>query len=610
MTHIAVDFETTWDAILSVTRYGPRCYTHHPGVEIYMASVSDGEQTAVEHPRDIAWDSILGQDWVSHNAGFDMACYDRLVRNGEAPERPTDHRWHCTANLAAYLRAPRNLAGACKELLGLHVSKDVRAKTKGLTPQQMAAKAATDPKFHDFYEEVREYAAHDAELCWQLWSQFNHLWPAWEQELSHQTYRLCRQGLPVDITILSGYVDQLKTKIFEARKQLPWLEIDPDEGVALSHKALALECRKAQIPCPKSLAEDSEECQRWEEQYGDQYVWVGAMRDVRKSTTLLRKLESLERRTCDDTFYFGLKYGGAHTMRFSGDAGFNVQNFPKEPRHGVDLRALIRAPEGKMLLIMDLAQIEARVLPWIVGDEKTMKLIRSGISVYEAYARLYHGWTGGVLKKENPQLYALYKAEVLGLGFGCGHVKFRDYAKNSHGIDLPLLRTKQIVQHYRRSNPLVPKLWTQLNNAFRASIGGNYEMELPSGRVMTYFDVQHCKRARKKFGPPSKTESTRESFEMAAAARVARGDRLRFLYGGLLCENLVQATARDVFAHGLLNLEAMGAKILFHVHDEVVLEVDAGADPTPYEEALCDAPEWADGLPVGAESTLSKIYMK
>lgn len=593
--HLAIDFESTWDDAHSVTRYGPRCYANHPDVEIYLVALTDGEQLVVHHPSCIDWPGLLSYHWVSHNAGFDQACYQRLVRDGIAPQLPADHIWDCSLNLAAYLRAPRSLAGACKVLLDLEVSKDVRKKTKGLTPADMRNRTATDPKYPSFYEEVCDYAGHDAQLCWKLWENFNHNWPEHERELSRQTYRLCQQGLPVDISTLEGCQQTLKQKIFDARKQLPWLELDPDDGIALSHKSLAIQCRENGIPCPKSMAEDSEDCQKWEEEYGSTYPWVGAMRDVRKSTTLLRKLESLERRTCNGTFYFGLKYAGAHTMRFSGDAGFNIQNMPQKAMHGIDLRALIRAPKGKKLLIMDLAQIEARVLPWIIGDEKTMALIHKGISVYEAYARIYHGWTGGELKKENPEKYTLMKTEVLGLGFGCGHVKYQAFAK-LFGVDMDLLKANRIVTQFRQNNPRITALWRTLDNQFKRSVGGNFEMELPSGRMMTYFDVQENKC---KGGEGN-----------SIAARVIRGEPLRFLYGGLLCENLVQATARDIFVQGLLNLDRMGAKILFHVHDEVVLEVDEESDPEPYEKALCDAPSWAAGLPIGAESILSDVYTK
>ena len=45
-------------------------------------------------------------------------------------------------------------------------------------------------------------------------------------------------------------------------------------------------------------------------------------------------------------------------------------------------------------------------------------------------------------------------------------------------------------------------------------------------------------------------------------------------YGGKLVENIVQAVARDCLATAMLSLDNAGYEIVFHIHDEVVIEVD------------------------------------
>jgi DNA polymerase len=81
-------------------------------------------------------------------------------------------------------------------------------------------------------------------------------------------------------------------------------------------------------------------------------------------------------------------------------------------------------------------------------------------------------------------------------------------------------------------------------------------------------------------------------------------------YGGLLTENLVQAIARDVFAHGVLTLEAAGYQVLFHVHDEAIVDCPLDADPAEIMRLLCTVPEWCKSLPVASECEESAHYKK
>jgi DNA polymerase len=81
-----------------------------------------------------------------------------------------------------------------------------------------------------------------------------------------------------------------------------------------------------------------------------------------------------------------LKYGGAHTMRWTGGGGLNLQNLHKEAWQGIYLRSLLVPEPGKKFVICDLSQIEPRILAWMVGDEALLDLLRQGFGVYEAMA--------------------------------------------------------------------------------------------------------------------------------------------------------------------------------------------------------------------------------
>jgi DNA polymerase len=81
-------------------------------------------------------------------------------------------------------------------------------------------------------------------------------------------------------------------------------------------------------------------------------------------------------------------------------------------------------------------------------------------------------------------------------------------------------------------------------------------------------------------------------------------------WGGKLCENLVQATARDVFGECLLRLEDAGLDILAHVHDEVILEVDKDVTCDDVNRLMAVTPEWLEGCPIEAESQDAECYKK
>ncbi len=206
------------------------------------------------------------------------------------------------------------------------------------------------------------------------------------------------------------------------------------------------------------------------------------------------------------------------------------------------------------------------------------------------------GWDGGPLKDERADLYALAKARCLGLGYGCGRSKFQLVAKLMANIDLSPEVAAATVDSYRESNPLICDLWARLNSDLKLSANRheNFRMLLPSGRHLEYFNPHFEGRDLK--------------------AQVERGGTFYKFWGGVLAENLCQAFARDVFAHGLLLAEEKNlARLSFHVHDEGIWLGDiSGSDETlrGIESCLSAAPPWAEDLPLGAEGIISEYYRK
>jgi DNA polymerase len=404
----------------------------------------------------------------------------------------------------------------------------------------------------------------------------------------------------------------LKHSIWLAGDSIPW----EWGGVKQNKTPLSLDkareqCRKDGIPAPTTFREDSEESTEWEEKYSAQYPWITAIRHWRKANRLLRLLTSLQTRTRPDgTFPYLIKYFGAHTGRFSGGDGVNMQNLPKYPfdqsailegedesfLREIEVRPMFVSAPGKQLVIADLSQIEARVLLHLAGDKRQLEAIRNGFNVYEAHARTTMGWEGGPLKAERPDLYALAKARCLGLGYGCGRAKFQLVAKLMANVILTSEEAANTVDAYRESNPLICQFWGTLNSGLRAAAVRNepFKLMLPSGRSLEYFKAHFEGRDLK--------------------AQVERGGTFYKFWGGVLVENVTQAVARDVFVNSLLLAEEKGvADLAFHVHDEGIWMADSeGANEALHEveQCLSQPPPWAEDLPLGAEGVVSPFYRK
>jgi hypothetical protein len=160
------------------------------------------------------------------------------------------------------------------------VDKDPREKMKGKHYAELG----------DAQQAVMvKYAAVDAVNCHRLWVEHEAKWPEPERRISRLNRECGVRGVAIDVPKLLRYIEALKQVIWEAGRKIPW-EWDK---TPLSHNALRLECRKAGIPAPASLAADDPGCVQWEDDYGGQFPWVAAMRDWRRLDRLNRTIGTL-----------------------------------------------------------------------------------------------------------------------------------------------------------------------------------------------------------------------------------------------------------------------------------------------------------------------------
>lgn len=594
----AIDFETYYDDEISIIPLGIHHYLQK--TDIYLVSIAtDTGIKYVGHPKGFDWSQIAGPDWtwLSHNAQFDLPVFQRIqeLEVGNTCEVRELAAWHDTADLTAYLSLPRSLKEASKHLLNQEISKDTRDKMKG---QQWEAMSP------EFRAEVELYALKDAENCLEIWLRHGNLWPERERKISQKTREMALRGVPLDIAGLKNDIDKLTLDLWELRQAIPWKD-EPHRDSAKARKgetvallspiALREECAKNGLTAPTSFAQDDPEAEEFFNKYSEKYPWVRAVRDYRKAGKHCSTLKTmLQRADSQGNMAYGLKYFGAHTGRDSGDSGLNMQNLPKGVVSGVDIRAKIKAPEGYTLAIVDLSQIEPRCLHWLAEDEKTLQYIREIPDLYEAQARAWGIWDGeGSMKKVAPDIRHMMKQLALGLGYGMGAKKFADVA----GVDSA--EALRLTALYRSKNPKVTQLWKKLEKPmFETALDPDdktYEVHLPSGRKLRYRGVTATGGSLQAFIPRGRSMM-----------------QLKF-WGGVICENLVQGTARDVFMEQCLRIEEAGIPVIMRVHDEAVClvpEESAQERLNQIISIMSTAPEWAPGLPLAAEGGLSKTYKK
>jgi DNA polymerase len=276
------------------------------------------------------------------------------------------------------------------------------------------------------------------------------------------------------------------------------------------------------------------------------------------------------------------------------------------------LRPAIVAPKGKVLVVADWAGIEARVNPWAsncrAGIAK-LELFERGEDVYKVNAAATFHVPYEQIDKEQRQIG---KVQELACGFAGGVGAFAAMGR-AYGVHLPESDARRMVDGWRRANPWAVPYWQDLEEAYTRAMR-NKGHEFRAGRVVYLFDGLHLWYAlpsgRVLCYPSARLEADGVTYAKAAwkpTADAKEWPRAR-LWKGLACENITQAIANDLLRHTLRQVDAV-----LHVHDEIVLEVDATAADSAMEqlaEMMKTPPEWAKGLPLDVEVKKMPRYGK
>jgi DNA polymerase len=297
--------------------------------------------------------------------------------------------------------------------------------------------------------------------------------------------------------------------------------------------------------------------------------------------------------------------------------------------------ALIAAPV-KRFVWSDYSAIEARATPWLAaspGAEKVLDIFRAN-DADPTRPDPYTVAAADILRKD---LNAITKAErgigkvaILSCGFG-GSVGALSRMALAYRIHLEPEEARRIVDTWRTANPWAREFWNALWDAamhawelpgtittagrvafvYREDyLGGALFVALPSGRLLTYprprwrdVDVLDGR------GEPTGEKRTELSFRRAHGRAK--------LWHGTFCENATQGCAADILRTTVTRIETDPAlawmPIRLHTHDEIVVEVDedrAEEAKAILRREMLSLPDWAEGLPLAAETSTCRYYSK
>ena len=581
---------------------------------------------------------------VAHNATFERTCIGAMLDQQLDPEQ-----WECTMVQCARCGLPMSLGEAAKAL-GLENQKMTEGKKLikqfctyhdapgGLFGAQGGPmKPTDDPKG---WETFKEYCRMDVEVEREIDKALSWLEPTeTEKELYAIDQEINDYGVKVDLELVDNAVriDNIYKARLNAEAQRITGLSNPNSAAQLKgwiteRTGLELDTlRKSDIPDIKSSAQDDTI---------DRILNIRA--EVNKTSN--KKYYTMQQCVCRDSRIRGLlQLHGTRTGRWAGKL-VQMQNLPQNHINDIDLaRELLKegdldtmelcygnvadtlsqlirtafvAPEGRTFAVCDFSAIEARVLAWLAGEEWVLEVFRGHGKIYEATAAQMYGVPIEEITKADPRRQK-GKIAVLALGYQGAVGALESMAKNYH-MSLSKKDMATIVEDWRNANPHIVKLWTKLEKAAQRCVatcipqqtaGLTFNMQnktmtvqLPSGRLLSYY---HMTAGVNRWGKPS--------LKFLGVDPETKKWGWIETYGGKLTENIIQAIARDCLAHTIISLYEKNYEIVFHVHDEVICEVEATKAKehlTAIQDIFADTPAWADGLPLKGAGYITPYYLK
>lgn len=578
-------------------------------------------------------DALTDPDVIkySHNAAFERALLQATLGVYCDPRQ-----WRCTAVWARYLSLPASLGPLAKEL--------------GIAEQKMEAGKQLIDKFckqdpdgpapgNDIdWQTFIEYCRRDVEAERAVAAKLaRYPVPVSEWRLWCLDQHVNDRGLPIDVPLVRA-----GARMVEQHLERQAAKARDITGLANPNsRAQLLGWLKERGIEPDDLTADTVADLR----NGDHPEDVAALLECRAqmAAASLAKFEAFDRAEIDGrvkgAFLF---YGAARTGRWAGRIvqphnlgrlGFDNERDVRTARNVISggslddlellfgdardalsrmVRACVAAPAGKKLVVADYSSIESVMLAWACRSSYLLDLFRQGRDPYKDFATsLFNVPYDAVTKAQRN----LAKPAVLGGGYGLSGKGLQSYAEG-FGLTLTAEEAQRHIDTFRARYADIPRFWSEIDDAVTAAIrerqtvtvgafrfrpDGKYLfIDLPAGRALAYYKPRI---EPNKFG---RLAVSYEGSEPGKSPRVST-------HSGLWVENLVQAIARDVLAHGLLLTFAdPRLEIVAHVHDEILCladQDDAGALQR-LESYMHQAPAWCPDAPIRAEGWQGAYYRK
>lgn len=640
MDMVTLDFETFWSTQHSLRRMTAIEYVMHEKTQIISCSfkVNDGETFVLFGDESIrSW--LRAQRWsetavLAHNT----AEFDALVLAWRFGIRP--RLWLDTAAMARPLFAKTtgvSLKALCKHL-GIGIKDNTAlVDTKGkrledFTPQDLA--------------HMKVYNRDDTELCYALFKKLRSLASRDELWLIDATIRMMTElKFDADIALLEAAqsverdrklkdlltvaqaIDATVTDVARIEESLRSVLAS---AAKFSQLLTALGVEVPMKPSPTNPANRIPALAKTDDamvalvEHPDEVVAAAAqarlsVRSTIVETRLQRFVDAA--RSCGGKMPVALRYCGADTTgRWSGIMSMNMQNMPRinwdnarDPANA--LRNSLRAPEGHRIIVADLSGIEMRVNMFLWKVPYAMEMLSADPENADLYKQLAADEFGVPYDEVTDPQRRAGKAQILGCGFGLGSAeKFVGVAQQMAGIQLTLEEAQRDIAEFRRRHPQIKNAWYACQDKLPHMQRGATMNVDPWGLVKTAKHSFILPSGRRIFYPHmrSKADGYWPSGDRKTAWLYGTGRNTKYLWGGLLVENIVQALARDVVAGNAISFyKKTGLRPQHTVHDEliyVVKEEEAQQRLDELQAIMRTPPTWWPELAVWSEGGIGKRY--
>ena len=629
---LTLDFETFYSTEYSLTKkqYNTSSYIRDPQFKVHCIGLKDGRKPTVWYPGEDTAKVLkkYGADKrpvMAHNMPFDG--FIMSDRYGIIPPF-----YLCTLSMARGLHGTlgRNDLDTVSRLYGRagKVAPKNLKKVKGLRDLP-----------EDLMEGLAEYMCGDVDECYAIGKMQLEVYPQAELDVIDWTVRqFCDPVLRVDPKLIEEELEDeisgkaSKRRVVAAMKSITgMLSVSPDQTdqaitdmlQSADKFAAALEALGVDPPLKMNkngeiayaFAKNDLGFQNLLEHEDDRVVALVEARLATKSTigeTRARRMLELVGKPVPVAY----NYCGAHTTRWSGGNKLNFQNFQRQgyledkspDPTTARLRRSILAPKGHVLVVADSAQIEARVLAWLAGQDDLLEAFATGQDVYKRMAAQIYGIDIEDVTKDQR---FIGKIAVLGLGYGMGWKKFQaTLAMGTMGpaVFISEQEARRIVTMYRKAADKIVKMWAHAEYILTEMINkreGEYKclewddqtIWLPNGLGLHYYALN------------AKFDPDRDKF---TDFQYRERGHYRKIYGGLCVENIVQALARVFIAECMLEIKKK-YRVVMTTHDELVAiaaKKEAKACEAFMRKVMTTPPKWAPGLPLGVESGFDVCYSK